>query len=358
MNIKKLNNLNYCFVIAEAGSNWKSRTRAQSILRAKKLIDIAAECGADAIKFQTYRSESVYAAGAGKSKYLNKIGIKKSIEEIFDEFSMKYDMLPILKNHCEKRGIYFMSTPFSVEDAIEVNKYVDIHKVASYEINHIGILKYLAKTKKPIILSTGGCSYSEIDFAVKFLKKKGVKDIMILQCTAKYPAKLESLNLNVIPEMKKRYKLPVGLSDHSEDPIVAPLTAVGLGASIIEKHFTINKKYHGPDHFFALEPIELKNMIKAIRKSQISKGGSLKKVLPEEMELKRFAVRAIQSTRVIKKGERFLLDKNYSFLRPGNQKRGEEPRFWKNIEGKYANKNIGKGVGIRLIDCLEDNHND
>ena len=346
-----LNNPNRCFIIAEAGSNWKSTTKMKSLDRAKKLIDVAAKCGADAIKFQTYRSKSVYVKNAGKSDYLGKIGERKKITDIFDEFSMDYSMLSILHRYCKNKKIHFMSTPFSVEDAKEVNKYVKIHKIASYEINHVKLLEFIGKTGKPVIISTGASNIDEIDFAVKTLKQNGCKQIAILQCTAKYPAGLKSLNLNTLMEMKNRYKNPVGFSDHSEDPLIGPLTALGLGATIIEKHFTLNKKLKGPDHFFALNPIELKQMIESIRKSESSRGNKNKKVIPEEKELRQFAVRAVQATKNIKKGELLQMGKNIDILRPGNQKRGEEPRFWKKIEGKIAKKEISEGVGISQKDC-------
>lgn len=345
------NNPDHCFIIAEAGSNWKASSKRESINRAKKLIDVAAKSGADAIKFQTYNAKSVYVENAGESKYLEKNGIRKKITDIFDEYSMESSMLPILSKHCQKRKILFMSTPFSVDDAKNVNKFVTIHKIASYEINHVKLLEYIAKTKKPVIISTGASNIDEINFAVKLLRKNGCKNIAILQCTAKYPAPIESLNLNTVIQMKKIFKVPIGFSDHSEDPIIGPLTAIGLGATIIEKHFTIDKTLEGPDHFFALNPIELKQMINAIRKSEIARGKKIKKIEPIEKELRQFAVRSIQTIVDIKKGDRFVLDKNYAFLRPGNQKRGEEPRFWRKIEGRISKRNISKGCGILIKDC-------
>jgi len=147
----KLDNPNHVFVIAEAGSNWKAGNYTDDLRRAKKLIKIAAECGADAIKFQTYNARGVYVSNAGKSKYLSKSGVTKTITEIFDEYAMPYKMLKILNKYCRKQNILFMSTPFSISDAQAVDKYVNIHKIASYEINHVPLLKFLAKTKKPVV---------------------------------------------------------------------------------------------------------------------------------------------------------------------------------------------------------------
>lgn len=348
----RLDDLAHTFVIAEAGSNWKCGTYEQDMKRAKELIDIAKKAGADAVKFQTYRASTVYVPNAGPSQYLSKSGIVKDITEIFNELSMPYEMLSELKKYCIKKNILFMSTPFSVKDAEEVNKYVKLHKIASYEINHIRLLEFLAKTKKPVIVSTGASTYEEIDFAINTLKKNGAQSIALLQCTSKYPAPLESLNLNVIPKMRKKYGIPVGLSDHSLDPLIAPLTAIGLGATVIEKHFTIDKNAKGPDHKFALNPEELSLMISKIRQADKTKGDGIKKILSEEKELRKYAVRSVQAIKEIKKGEELIENFNISVLRPGNQKRGADARFLVKIIGKKSRKNIKIGEGISLADCV------
>jgi N,N'-diacetyllegionaminate synthase len=346
---KKIKNSSEVFIIAEAGSNWKCGSRKQDISQAKKLIKTASLCGADAIKFQTYDS-SVYVENAGMSNYLSKKGIRKSINKIFNEFSMSYEMLPVLKKFCQQYKIEFMSTPFSVKDVYEIDKFVNIHKLASYEINHISMLEALAKTKKPVIISTGASTLEEINFAIKTMKKFDNNQLCLLQCTSKYPAKIESLNLSVIPSFKNKYKIPVGLSDHSINPLIAPITAVGLGATIIEKHFTLNKLSKGPDHYFSLDPIELKTMITGLRNCVTSIGNPVKKVHPDEKELRVFAHRAIQATKTIEIGEKFVLGKNIEILRPGNRKRGIDPRFLQKIINKKSSKRIKSGDGITLND--------
>ena len=338
------------FVIAEAGSNWKTKDTKSSIQRAKKMIITASKCGADAIKFQTYSPDGVYVNDAGKSDYLAKTGIKKSINQIFNDFSMPYEILPILSDFCKKHKIQFMSTPFSLDDAKAVNKFVKIHKIASYEINHIPMLKALAKTKKPIIVSTGASTLDEIDFAINTIKKFGNRQICLLQCTSKYPASLESLNLSVIPELKIKYKVPIGLSDHSVETFVSPLTAIGFGATIIEKHFTLSKLLDGPDHYFSLEPNELKIMITAIRNSQRSIGTSMKQIHHDEKELRQFAHRSIQAIKHIKIGDKLILGSNIDILRPGSRKRGMEPRFLQKIINKKSKRRIRLGDGISLKD--------
>jgi len=231
----KFDNPSHVFIIAEAGSNWRVGSYIRDLKRAKDLIKVAARCGADAVKFQTFTPEMVYVKNAGKSSYLSKSGIKDNIFDLFKEYSMPYKMLKELAKSCSKNKIMLMSTPFSVQDAEAVNKYVKIHKVAAFELNHIRLLEFLSKTKKPIILSTGASNLDEISFAIKLLKKKGAKKIALLQGTSKYPAPIVSLNLKTIPRMRKKFNLPVGLSDHSLHPIFAPLLAIGLGATIIEK---------------------------------------------------------------------------------------------------------------------------
>ena len=155
----------HTFIIAEAGSNWKCGSAVQDLSMAKELIKTAAKAGADAVKFQTYKPETVYVQSAGTSRYLSKNGIKNDIYKMFEYLSMPYEMIPKLAKYCKEEGVLFMSTPFSVADAKAIDPYVQIHKIASYEINHVRLLEFLAKTKKPIIVSTGASTYEEIDFA-------------------------------------------------------------------------------------------------------------------------------------------------------------------------------------------------
>jgi len=334
------------FIIAEAGSNWKCGSYEQDLLQAKELIKTAAQAGADAVKFQTYKAETTYVKDAGVSDYLSKFGIKQSINEIFEHLSMPYEMIKELSKVCKKEKIYFMSTPFSVDDAMAIDPFVNIHKIASFEINHIRLLEFIAKTKKPVIVSTGASNFVEIDFAVEFLKKHGCLDITLLQCTSKYPCPLESLNLLTIPQIHSRYNLPVGLSDHSEDPIIAPMMAVALGSTVIEKHFTLDKNLQGPDHKFALNPQELEIMIKAIRNSEKAKGSGIKDILEDEKELRQFATRSIQSITDISKGDILSEGENFDILRPGNRVRGLDAKFLDIVNGKKATKDISIGDGI------------
>lgn len=345
--ITSLENSEHTFVIAEAGSNWKCGNFEDDLKQAQKLIDIAIESGADAVKFQTFKSKSTYVENAGEINYLK--SKTKDIGKLFDELSMPYEMLKELSSYCVKKNIHFMSTPFSVKDAKEVDQYVELHKVASFEINHIGLLKYLSDCNKPIIISTGASSYSEIDFALDILKKQR-SSLALLQCTSKYPTEFDSMNISAIPKIKEKYKLPVGLSDHSIDPLVAPLLAIGMGATIIEKHFTTDKTLEGADHFFSLNPSELKIMISGIRNADNSKGDGIKEILSEENELWKFAKRRVHAITDISSGDIFREGINIDLLRSGHQKLGAEPKFLSSISGKKSKRSIQTGEGVTLED--------
>lgn len=341
------------FVIAEAGSNWRMGTSERDVKMAKSLIDVAVDAGADAIKFQTYRAKTVYVPNAGDSDYLSQAGIKESITKIFDDLAMPYEMIPKLSEYCKTKEIEFMSTPFSVEDANAIDPYVNFHKIASFEITHLRLLEFIAKTRKPIFLSTGAANYDEIQWALDQLYKNGGKDITLLQTVAKYPTPLKSLNISSMVDLKEKFKTSVGLSDHSLDPITGPVTATALGASVIEKHFTLNKKLPGPDHSFALNPDELKTMVSEIRKCEMCIGDGKKKVLEEETELRDFAQRSIQCIESISKGDVFREGVNIDILRSGKQKKGIHPKFLKNIEGKKSKRDIPIGDGIMENDYEE-----
>ena len=341
-----LKNPNHTFVIAEAGSNWKCGSFEEDLSRAKELINVAAECGADAVKFQTFRSETVYVPNAGQSNYLAKSNFNQTINDVFNDLSMPYEMIPKLSEYCKEKNIYFMSTPFSVEDAKHIDPYVELHKIASYEINHVRLVEFILKTKKPIIFSTGASQYSEIDFIVNLAKVIKNDMIALLQCTAKYPAPIKSLNRSAISQIKQKYGLPVGLSDHSIEPSLAPILAIGFGATIIEKHFTLNKNLPGPDHKFALDPKELKSMINSIRNADDAKGNGNKIILDEEFELRQFATRSLQATKKILKGDILKEGFNFDVLRSGSRSRGIDARFLNEINGKKAVNDIDIGEGI------------
>jgi N-acetylneuraminate synthase len=338
------------FIIAEAGSNWRLGNYERDLKMSRTLIDAAFEAGCDAIKFQTYRSHTVYAPNAGQSDYLSESGFVEDIKAIFDDLSMPYEMIPLLASYCESVGIEFMSSAFSRQDFEALDPYVKRHKIASYEISHIRLLELAAKTKKPLILSTGASEVSDIEYAISYFLGHGGHDLTLLQCSAQYPAKPCAMNLQTIPWMQSYFKLPVGLSDHSSDPFAAPIAAVALGASVIEKHFTLDRRLPGPDHAFAVEPAELKEMVKMIRMTEEMRGAAQKRIFEEEEELFHFARRRLQALTDIKQGEKFVEDKNVAILRPGKQPSGAHPRFIDSLVGKKATRLIKAGEGVQLGD--------
>jgi N-acetylneuraminate synthase len=338
------------YIIAEAGSNWRMGTPKRDLAMAHALIDVAKDTGCDAVKFQTYKTSTIYVANAGESDYLAESGIKESINEIFDDLSMPYEMIEKLADYARMKQIDFMSTPFSTADADAVDPFVMMHKIASYEISHTELQAHLAAKGKPIIFSTGASTYEDIDFAFEHLRKSGAKQLGILQCTAKYPAALADIHVREIPALIERYGVPVGLSDHSREATIAPAAAVALGASILEKHYTLDNRLPGADHPFALEPDELRDLVVAVRATERVRGRAGKAVSDAERELYAFARRGLQATRALAAGEVVKLHENVAILRPGKRKLGAHPRHLAAIEGKRLRGPVGAGEGISLED--------
>lgn len=339
-------------IVAEAGSNWSIGGAKQNIAMAKTLIEIAKESGADVVKFQVFRPESLYVSNAGSSSYLKSSGIEAKMNELFEDLAMPYTMIEDLFHYSQDVGIEFMATPFSQADFLAVDRFVSRHKIASYELGHIHLLKLAAKSLKPLYLSTGAATENEIAWAVKTFYEFGGKDLTLLQCTAAYPAPAKAMNLQAIPWLKARFKGPVGLSDHSIDPINAPVAAVALGASVIEKHFTLDRRLPGPDHAFALMPKELIKMVLAIRQASAMQGAPIKIIADEENELRNFARRGLQAIKEIFPGDIFKENDNVAILRPGGQTLGIHPQFLSTIEGKKATRYIPIGSGIMHGDYL------
>ena len=338
------------FIIAEAGSNWRVGSPATDRVQARALIDAAVEAGADAVKFQTYRPETVYVPNAGQSDYLKKGGISEDIRTIFTHLAMPYELIEELHVYCQGKKIEFMSTPFSPADFSAVDPYVQRHKIASYEIGHIHLLELAAKSGKPLFLSTGASTEEEIAWAVDTYLKKGGVQLTLMQCTACYPASPSTLNLRAIPWLQKRFQLPVGLSDHSRHPTHAPVAAVALGAVAIEKHFTLDNKLPGPDHAFAITPPELTALVQAVRATEEMRGFPIKTIDPSEEELRSFARRGVQALRPIQKGERFKEGENIAILRPGKQPLGVHSKYLTELEGRPATRTLKEGEGVQVGD--------
>lgn len=325
-----------CFIIAEAGSNHNG-----SFKKALKLIDVAVSAGADAVKFQLFKASKLYPKNAGQTEYLK---MKEPIYDIIKKMELPEEWIPKLYKYCKKKKIIFMASVFDEESADILDKYVNVFKIASYEMTHLPLLKHVAKKKKPIMMSTGATNLKEIEKSVKTIKKEGNNKIILMQCTAKYPAPLESINLRVMVTLK-RFGFPVGLSDHSREPDIAPMAAVALGANVIEKHFTLSNKLPGPDHKFALEPKELKLMVSKIRDVEKTLGTGRKVVLKYEKELFDFARRSLFAIKDIKKGETFGKE-NIAVLRKGKLKKGLKPEYFDKVLGKKAKRTIKRYKAI------------
>ena len=334
------------FVVAEAGSNWRMGSPARDRAMGRALVQAAADAGADAVKFQTFRPETVYVPNAGASDYLSEAGIDEDIGAIFADLAMPYEMLGELAADCAAAGIGFMSSPFSPNDFAAVDPHVGVHKIASYENNHVHLLRLAARSGKPTLLSTGASTADDIAFAVSTYRAAGGRDLCLLQCTARYPAPVAALNVATIPWLQRRFAAAAGLSDHSREPLAGPLAAVALGARVIEKHFTLDNRLPGPDHAFAIVPDELAALVRAVREAEAVLGDGVKQVLPDEAELAAYARRGLQAIRDIAAGEVLREGDNIAILRPGRQRRGLDPRHLGRVEGARVARTIKLGDGI------------
>jgi len=346
------------FIIAEVGSNHDGKFE-----QAQKLIDITCEVGADAVKFQLFRASKIYPPNCGKIPTpTGKIDLHKFLKK--SEVPFKW--LPLLKKYAEKKGLIFIVSPFDEQavDELEKNN-VRVYKIASPELNHLPLLRYIAKKQKPIILSSGLSTLSDIEEAIDVIHKENNQQIVLLHCVSSYPAPAEEYNLKVIETLKNAFQVPVGVSDHSSDPVLIPKLAVASGALVIEKHFTLNKKLRGPDHSYALNPEELKLMVAEVRKvekwdqekrdkflnsSSFYKeilGTGQKIIVPSEKILYPGDKRSIFTIRNIKKGER-LNKRNTAVLRAERYlKPGIHPRYFDLIIGKKVVKPVKKYVGLQ-----------
>lgn len=314
-------------IIAEAGVNHNG-----SLERAKKLVEVAKECGADIIKFQTAKLDSLVSKIAKMADYQKaNTGVVESQKEMLRKLLLSFEDFVELADYCTEVGIQFLSTPFDIESVKFLNTMQDIWKVPSGEITNYPYLVEIAKTKKEVILSTGMATLDEIGDAVRVLKENGTPDITILHCTTEYPAPISEVNLNAMGMLKEKFGYPVGYSDHTQG-IEIDLAAAALGATVIEKHFTLDKNLPGPDHKASLEPAELKAMVEGIRKIELALGVPEKQ--PSQIELKNRAVarKSIVAAKNIKKGE-VLTEANITTKRPGN---GLSPMKWLDVIGTKA----------------------
>ena len=312
------------YVIAEGGLNHNG-----DINIAKKLIDSAKECGANAIKFQTYKTE-------------NFVRETNQYFDVFKNAELNFEQFEELKNYSKNIGLTFFSTPFDIESAEFLNQLeIPCFKIASSDLTNLPLITKIAKMQKPMIISSGLSTMNEINDAVNCCLFEGNNQIALLHCVANYPAQPNEVNMNVINTLKKTFGFPIGYSDNGESSLV-DIVAVSMGANIIEKHFTLDKKMSGPDHSFSIDPNGLKSLISQIHELDQMKGDGIK--IPQFSEIKnRLTIRkSITAKRDLQQGEK-IQEGDISIKRPAD---GIEPKYLTMILGKTINTNIKKDSPI------------
>lgn len=317
-------------VIAEAGVNHNG-----DLSLAKRMVEAAKEAGADYVKFQTFVPENLVSKKAKKAEYQKKAtGEDGSQLAMLQKLALTEQDFWELKRHCNALGIGFLSTPFDFESIDVLAKMeMDFWKLPSGEATNLPYLEKIAKTGKKVVLSTGMCQMQEIKDAVSVLEENGAFDITLLHCNTEYPTPFSDVNLLAMRQMKEELKRPVGYSDHTVGTEVA-IAAVALGATVIEKHFTLDRTMEGPDHEASLEPRELAQMVKAIRNIEESLGDGVKRRTASEEKNCISARKSIVAKRPIRKGEAFTVD-NLTVKRPGS---GKSPMLWRETLGQTAQK--------------------
>lgn len=320
------------FIIAEAGVNHNG-----SIELAKKLIDVASESGADAVKFQTFKAEKLVSKHAQKADYQKETTDKNESQfEMIKKLELDSDTHKELMAYCKTKNIMFLSTPFD-HDSIELlnDLGLEIFKIPSGEITNLPYLRYIGKLDKKVILSTGMTDIGEIEDALDVLIAAGTKkeNITVLHANTEYPTPMEDVNLKAMVTIGNTFDIAFGYSDHTLG-IEVDIAVVALGACCIEKHFTLDKTMEGPDHKASLEPDELKAMVKAIRNIELALGSCVKKPSKSEIPNMKIARKSIVAKMDIKKGE-LLSENNLAIKRPGN---GINPMRWDEIVGSIATK--------------------
>lgn len=325
------------FIVAEVGVNHNG-----SIAMAKRLIDTAKKAGADAVKFQMCDPDEMVAVDAPKAKYQEKTVKGESHYDMLKRLFFGVREHAILKSYAQRKGIIFFSTPFSILDA---NRLIALKmpaiKVGSSDTNNTPQLRVIARSKLPVILSTGMSDLPEVMRAVKTIRKSGNDEIIVLHCTTQYPAEDKNANLLAIPTMRKALDLPIGYSDHTRGIEIA-LAAVALGACVIEKHMTLDRKLPGPDQFASLEPGEFAALVKCIRRVEAALGSPQKAVTYDEKVIARVARKSIVAARDIPKGHK-ITEIDLAYKRPGT---GLSPDHSEYIVGKKARYPVAKDEQI------------
>lgn len=323
---------NDVFIIAEAGVNHNG-----SIDTARELIDVAVESGADAVKFQTFKAENLVNRSALKAEYQRKTtDPQESQYGMLKKLELDYGSFRDLYKYCETKQIRFLSTPFDNESIDFLDQLgMEIFKIPSGEITNLPYLRSIGKLGKDVILSTGMANLDEVGDALKVLVSAGLskEQITVLHATTEYPCPYDEVNLRAMVTIRETFGVEVGYSDHTPG-LEVPVSAVALGAKVIEKHFTIDRAMDGPDHKASLEPNELKLMVSSIRNVEKALGDGIKKPTPAEIKNMAIARKSIVARTDIKKGELFSPE-NITVKRPGT---GISPMRWDDIIGSAAGR--------------------
>lgn len=324
------------FIIAELSAN-----HGHDINIAKETIKAAKKSGADAIKVQTYTADTLTINCHNEYFKLDSgtIWDGRTLYDLYSEAYTPWEWQRELMEYANSLGLIFFSTPFdktAVDFLEELN--VPLYKVASFEIMDIPLIEYIASKGKPMIMSTGVASLSDIEAAIEACKRVGNDQIILLKCTSSYPAKIEDANLNTIPNMKETFSVEVGLSDHTLG-ITVPIVSIALGARVIEKHFILDKSIGGPDASFSLEPSEFKQMVEAVRDAELALG-KVDYSMNEKKMSSRLLGRSLFVVKDIKAGEKFT-EENVRSIRPGN---GLAPKYFNEIINHKATTDIERGT--------------
>ncbi len=317
-----------CYVIAEAGANHN-----RDLDTARRLIDVAAEAGADAVKFQTYSGRTLYSTKTPRFDYLGELGAKPA-HELLEDLALPREWQPILAADSRDAGIEFLSSPFDRAAVDELDALdVAAFKIASFELVDLPLIEYTASKGRPLILSTGMASLGEIEDAVSTARTAGAPEVCLLQCASLYPSPAHIMNLRAIPTMAAAFDAPVGLSDHTLGLHVAA-AAIALGASLLEKHFTLDRTSSGPDHPFAIEPGELKELVAHVRDVEAALGDGVKRGPSDEERVEMYAKarRSVVAACAIPAGVRITRDM-LTIKRPGH---GIAPKLIEALVGRVA----------------------
>jgi N-acetylneuraminate synthase len=305
---------NPCFIIAEAGSNHN-----RDFHTALKLIDVACEAGADAVKFQVFSADKIYSKKTPMASYLKNKQLVEEDESLYDlikKLEIPRKWIKDLFEYCKSKNIVFLATPFDVEAVEQLEEVgVEAYKVASFEITHLPMLKRISQTGKPVVLSTGMANLEDIEIALETISNAGKSPVALLHCAIAYPPEFENIHLRAMDTLSQAFQVPVGFSDHTMGHVV-DVAAVARGASLIEKHYTLTREQKGPDHVFALEPDELIEMVQAIRQTEKALGSPVKRATEAEAELYRIGRRSLVAARNIPTGT-IITEDMIAVKRPG-----------------------------------------